>query len=191
MTRRHRPQRPARLIALALVLVLGLCASVAEARNLHLIEKLPNGYAIYRLGKPDEEGMLEMRELGIQEIAVLSGNAEKHEEKYRHLYPELEVVYNEKQRVRKLPDPAFLDWFDAWVEEARREGKIIAFRCDCGCHRTGRLAAYYQMKWQNLTYEDAVEIMMEHGRRMFFYPSLPDQVRELQKRIEAQRTAGG
>ncbi len=176
-------------LALRLILLLLLVAlpAVAQAGNLHLIEALPNGFAIYRSGKPDQEDLEKYHSLGIQEIAVLSGNADKHELRYRDLVPDLQVVYDEKQNVKKLPNAAFLDWFDSWVEAARRSGTKIAIRCNCGCHRTGRLAAYYQMKWQSLTYEDAIILMNKHGRRMGFYPGLKDQVRRLQERIERER----
>ena len=177
-------------LALSLLVALPAAAPPALAGNLHLIESLPNGYAIYRTGKPDEQDLARWSELGIEEIAVLSGNAEKNEIRHAALVPQLTVVYDEKQSPKRLPDEAFLDWFDAWVETARREGRVIAFRCNCGCHRTGRLAAYYQMKWQNLTFEDAVELMMEHGRRMFLYPGLKDQVRALEKRIPGRAGTG-
>jgi protein-tyrosine phosphatase len=177
------------LLVLRLILLLLLAAlpAVSAAGNLHLIEELPNGFAIYRSGKPDQEDLEKYHQLGIQEIAVLSGNADKYELRYQSLVPDLQVVYDEKQNAKKLPDAAFFDWFDAWVEKARRRGTKIAFRCNCGCHRTGRLAAYYQMKWQNLTYEDAIILMNKHGRRMSFHPGLKDQVRRLQERIELER----
>jgi protein-tyrosine phosphatase len=164
-----------------------LASSLSLANNLHLIEELPNGFAIYRSGKPSAEDIAEFRKLGISEIVVLSGNADNHEFKYRDEYPDLQVVYNEEQSHKQLPSDEFLDWFDAWVEEARRVGKKIAFRCNCGCHRTGRLAAYYQMKWQNMTYADVLVIMKKYGSHMSFYRHLDDQVMALQKRIHTQR----
>ena len=45
------------------------------------------------------------------------------------------------------------------------------------------------MKWQNLSYEDAIILMNKHGRRMRFYPGLKDQVREFQARIRSQQAA--
>lgn len=172
---------------LILGLFVSLTADVAKAENLHLIEKLPNGFAIYRSGSPSEEDVGEYRDLGIQEMAVLAGNADKHELKYRDQHPDLRIVYDEKQRASVPLDDEFLDWFDEWVEEARREGKKIAFRCNCGCHRAGRLSAYYQMKWQNLSYEDATLIMDAYGKHMWRFRYLWDQVEMLAKRIEAQR----
>jgi len=169
------------------LLGLVLTSSATLAKNLHLIEELPNGFAIYRSGKTSAEDLAEFRKLGISEIVVLSGNAEDHEFKYLDAHPDLRVVYNEEQSHKYLPSNDFLDWFDAWVEEARRVGKKIAFRCNCGCHRTGRLAAYYQMKWQNMTYADVLIIMKKYGSRMSFYKHLDDQVKTLQQRIQAQR----
>jgi protein-tyrosine phosphatase len=182
-----------RIIArFAPLVILGLFAFFAvdgaRADNLHLIEELPNGFAIYRSGSPSKDDVVEYGELGIQEMAVLAGNADKHELKYRDQHPDLKIVYNDKQNASVPLDDEFLDWFDAWVEEARAEGKKIAFRCNCGCHRAGRLAAYYQMKWQNLSYEDATIIMEEHGKHMWNYRYLWDQVEMLAKRIETQRT---
>lgn len=179
--------QPRQLMIFTLALLaLTLWSATATAKNLHLIEELPNGFAIYRSGKPSAEDLAEYRELGISQIAVLSGNADDHEYKYREAHPGLVVVYDEGQSAKQLPDEAFLDWFDAWVEGARREGRKIAIRCNCGCHRTGRLAAYYQMKWQNMTYEDVLIIMNKHGRHMSWYPRLPRQVKVLEERIRNQ-----
>ncbi len=169
-----------------LTALLLFCPAVVAAKNLHLIESLPNGFAIYRSGTPSEKDLAEFSELGIQEIAVLSGNAQKHELKHREVFPDLVIVYDEKQNHKEPLTEAFLDWFDKWVERSRREGMKIAIRCKCGCHRTGRLAAYYQMKWQNLTYEDATIIMGKHGKHMSRYKHLWDQVRGLAERIEGQ-----
>ena len=172
-------------IAGVAVLYLLLPASIS-AKNLHLMESLPNGFAIYRSGDPSPKDMREFKRLGILEMAVLTGDAEKKELKFHHLHPDLRIVYNEKQNHRIPLDDVFLDWFDSWVETARSEGKIIAFRCHCGCHRAGRLAAYYQMRWQNLTFEDATVLMKEYGKNMGAYGHLWDQVRELEKRIPSR-----
>jgi hypothetical protein len=164
-----------------------LIAGGASAKNLHLIEELPNGFAIYRSGSTSKEDVAEYKDLGIEEMAVLSGNADRYELKYRDQHPGLKIVYNMAQNASVPLDDEFLDWFDAWVEAARQAGKKIAFRCNCGCHRAGRLAAYYQMKWQNLTHEDATIIMEAHGKHMWNYRYLWDQVAVLADRIKAQR----
>ncbi len=117
---------------------------------------------------------------------VLSGTANKHEYKYQTECPTLKVVYNEEQSTTVPVSARFLSFFDNWVGEAKAEGKKIAFRCECGCHRTGRLAAYYQMKYQKLTTADATVIMMKHGKFMWTQPQLVPQVRDLSSYIGGQ-----
>ncbi len=166
----------------ALVVLFGCCLGGTgrlEAVNLHLVESLPNGFRMYRSGVPNRSDLREWNELGVQEIAVLSGDADEHEFEYPHLVPDLEVVYNKKQDSSEPLSAEFLEWFDSWVQEARREGKVIAFRCRCGCHRTGRVAAYYQMKYQHLDADEAIAVMNEHGKRMFLHRHLGPQVRAL------------
>ena len=152
-------------------------------RNLHLIDQLPNGFKIYRSGVPDEDDLLEYAKRGIREIAVLSGDADTHELKYKKLVPRLKVVYNEDQDGNESLNASFLQWFDSWVENARAKGKIIAIRCYCGCHRTGRLAAYYQMKYMQMPVDDAIEIMMKLGKGMHMHPYLSEQVKSLEDYI--------
>ena len=154
-------------------------------KNLHLIDKdNSSGYAIYRTSKPKKpKDVLKLCQLGIEEIAVLSGNAIDYEYKYHRQCPNLKVVYNQKQNARIPLRSGFLSWFDSWVQEAREEGKKIAFRCNCGCHRTGRLAAYYQMKYQSLTSTDAKIIMKKHGKFMFLFKTLFHQVEALEDHI--------
>lgn len=157
------------------------------AQNLHLIDSEPEtGFAIYRMGQPDADEIKRLCDLGVEEIFVLSGNADKHELKHQDQCPSLRVVYNEKQNPKKPLTNEFLEDFDNWVSEARTVGKKIAFRCNCGCHRTGRLAAYYQMKYQKITASDAIAIMMKHGKWMILYPSLDNQVRALEDYIKGR-----
>jgi hypothetical protein len=152
-------------------------------KNLHLIDQLPNGFKLYRSGTPTERDLREYDDLGIMEIAVLSGDANRHESRYSRLIPGLKVVYNHRQDAGEPLTRTFLEWFDGWVDEARKSGMIIAFRCRCGCHRTGRLAAYYQMKYQNMPLEDALATMNELGRNMFLHAYLEPQVRALEDYI--------
>jgi hypothetical protein len=165
--------------AVAVTLILLAAGCGGPHNNLHLVEELPNGYALYRAGKPDRDDVAAYCRLGIQEIAVLAGNAGTHEERFRDACPSLAVVYDESQDTDVPLDVAFLDWFDAWVQTARREGRRIAVRCNCGCHRTGRLVAYYQMRYQNLTLEDALAVMFERGKRWWLHGEIEPQVRAL------------
>jgi protein-tyrosine phosphatase len=169
------------------VLLLASAGCGGPRNNLHLVEELPNGFALYRSGKPDRDDVAAYCRLGIDEIAVLAGNAETHEQRYRDACPTLSVVYDEEQEADVPLDAAFLEWFDGWVESARREGRVIAVRCNCGCHRTGRLIAYYQMKYQNLTLEDALAIMYERGRTWWLHGEIEPQVRALADYLAGRR----
>lgn len=152
----------------ALVLVL-LPAAPGAAKNLWLIAEDPQtGFAIYRSGKPSAADMREFCELGLSEGYVLSGNADEYEEAHADACPTLEVVYDVGQATRCPLTSEFLDRFDAWVEEARSAGKKIYFRCDCGCHRTGRLAGYYQIKHNGKSFEEARDLMMQRGKYMWW-----------------------
>jgi hypothetical protein len=173
-------------VALLLLFCLLFHGRTAPARNLHLIEELPNGFKLYRSGTPSKADLKEFHALGIREIAVLSGDADKRELRYPHLVPDLEVVYNETQKGSKPLTASFLRWFDQWVGEARAEGKVIAFRCRCGCHRTGRLAAYYQMKYRSLSVEQALDLMGRRGKKMFLHGHLWLQVRALEDYIHGR-----
>jgi len=168
-----------------LILLVGT-QSESFGRNLQLVDQLPNGFRLYRSGVPSKAGLREYEELGIREMAVLSGDADRYEHKYRDLAPGLTVVYNKKQDADEPLSVSFLQWFDRWVQDAREQGKVIVFRCRCGCHRTGRLAAYYQMKYQNLTADDAWVILDKYGKNMFLHRNLKGQVRALEDYIKGR-----
>lgn len=155
----------------------------AQAKNLHLIDEGPNGFKLYRYGQPSQEEFKEMIDLGIKDVMVLSGDGYKKGNEMSH---GLEIVYNQKQDDDVPLTKEFLNFFDAWVKDAKRTGKKIAFRCECGCHRTGRLAAYYQMKYMGLTSDDAIAIMDEYGSLMFLHRQLYPQVRALNDLINGR-----
>ncbi|MDA8793094.1 dual specificity protein phosphatase family protein [Bacteriovoracaceae bacterium] len=159
--------------------------SFAKKNNFYLIdENKETGFAIYRTSKPNLKDMRNFCKLGIQEMMVLSANADEYEYKYAHGCPSLKVVFNKRQKAKIPVTKNFLKFFDDWVQEAKRTGKKIAFRCNCGCHRTGRLAAYYQMKYQRLTVKDAQSIMKRNGKWMWFFRSLNPQVVAMKDYIE-------
>ena len=171
------------ICALALTIAPG-----ALAKNLWLIDEDPeSGFALYRSGVPDEADVRRLCELGIEEMVVLSGNGAEHEARHRRACPELRVVYDHRQDVDCALTATFLADFDRWVDEAREEGRKIAFRCNCGCHRTGRLAAYYQMKHRGASIDEALALMNERGKRMWWYRSrLGPQVAALRSYIDGQ-----
>ncbi len=151
----------------------------AKINNFHEIETDDNGFAMYRYGQPSREGVRELCDKGVQEVMVLSGNAKDHEFKYQDECPGLKVIYNIKQSSTTPVTKEFLETFDKWVADSKEQGKKIAFRCACGCHRTGRLAAYYQMKYQHVSLEDALLLMKKHGKYMFLMPHLIPQVKDM------------
>lgn len=162
---------------ITLLIFLTTTSAFAKKNNLHLIdEDRETGFAIYRTSQPSMKHMKQFCNIGIDEMVVLSGTAEEYEYKNQAGCPTLRVVYNEQQSARVAIKKSFLDWFDNWVAEAKRTGKKIAFRCSCGCHRTGRLAAYYQMKYQGLSADDSKAIMKKHGKYMWLFRTLKPQV---------------
>jgi protein-tyrosine phosphatase len=181
----HLTKKKRAFILISLIL-LPLSLSQAFGENQHLIEKLPNGFHIYRSGVPSNADLKEYEKLGIREIAVLSGDANRHELKNTDLAPGLTVVYDHEQDAGVPLTVSFLERFDQWVEDAHSNGEIIAFRCKCGCHRTGRLAAYYQMKYQNLTVDDAWVLLDKYGRNMWLHGNLKYQIRALKDYINEQ-----
>ena len=154
--------------------------------NLHRVDKWTNGFAIYRSGAPSQTSFSKWCELGVSQVVVLAGDAASYEEKYHLLCPSIQVVYNEQQDVSVPLTASFLRAFDNWVTAAQKAGKVILFRCDCGCHRAGRLAGYYQMKYLGYTYDQAYHDMMLYGEGMQYFPYLADQLKALQDYIHDQ-----
>ena len=160
--------------------------SAVAANNLHLIDSAPNGFAVYRASVPDAQDVKTFCDLGISEIMVLSGNADEAEFRYQSACPSLKVVYNKKQKASIPLDKNFLESFDNWVKSSQAAGKKIAFRCECGCHRTGRLAAYYEMKFKDASLKAALENMNRLGQYMYLYPGLVPQVKSLEDYIDGR-----
>lgn len=161
--------------------------------NLHQIEgPLPGEgpddvFRLYRSGAPDKETFAKWcREFGIDRVIVLSGTAEKNELSYRSegICPDIEIIYNVKQTVSDPVSDAFLKWFDSQIESAMSDGAGLLFRCETGSHRVGRTAAYYQMKYQGLTADEAIAVMDYNGMLMpLFDPVLQPQVRAMEEYI--------
>lgn len=174
------------IVSIALLLIPGNTIENHENRynihNLHLMDQDPNsGFKLYRLGKPSKEDIKNLCLLGVEEIAVLSGTAKKVESEYKQECPSLKVVYNVEQDVQEPLTTDFIKGFDRWVSESKRKGKKIAFRCNSGSHRTGRLAAYYQMKYRKLSTEDAWDLAQTRG----IFMHLVDRYGHLQEQFIA------
>jgi hypothetical protein len=162
--------------------------------NLHLIDSDPKtDFAIYRLGQPDAEDVRGLCELGVSEIGVLAGTALDYEFAFREHCPSLSIIYNVEDDLNPL-SASWLGHFDNWIAEARASGKKIAFRCTCGCHRTGRLAAYYQMKYRGLNAKDAWDLALSRGSIMEavdYFAGLQQQIIALYEHIHGSPCSQG
>ena len=158
----------------------------ADSGNLHLIDQQPNGFAVYRSGAPSQENFEQWCALGVSEVMVLSGNAGAYEEKFQNLCPTLRVVYDEEQESSEPLSASFLRTFDSWVESAQNTGQTILFRCNCGCHRTGRLAGYYEMKYLGASYDQASAHLVQYGTDMDSHQFLFPQLQGLQDYIKGR-----
>lgn len=168
-----------RALLLLLVLAFSFLPGESGARNLHLIERKPNGFAIYRSGLPSSADFVRWCRLGVTEVMVLSGDSSRYEGEYLRLCPKIHVVKEVNQNLNEPLRTSFLHYFDQWVSQSRKYGKKILFRCVCGCHRTGRLAAYYEMKYMKRSASQAIRNMLRFGKRMDRYPFLIPQVKGL------------
>lgn len=166
----------------------------AGVNNLHLIDRdTDTGYAIYRLGQPNADDVRGLCELGVSEIVVLAGDAMDYEQTYLDECPGLKVIYNVEDDLSPL-STTWLGHFDDWVADARADGKKVAFRCTCGCHRTGRLAAYYQMKYRGLSAKDAWDLALTRGivmEAVDYFASLQQQIIALYEHIHEQPCSQG
>ncbi len=163
--------------------------------NLHQIEgPLPaepeRAFRVYRSGAPSKETFeLWCTEFGIERVIVLSGDAGKHELQYQSegTCQDIEVIYNVEQSHTKPVSDGFLEFFEEQIEKAEQDNVGILFRCQTGSHRAGRTAAYYQMKYQGLSADQAIEIMDHKGLLMpLFDPDLVPQVQAMEDYLEGR-----
>ena len=157
-----------------------MATAQALPKNMHMIdEDKSTGFEIYRSSTPSTNDVRQWCKMGITEVYVLSGDAKERELLDPTACPGLKVMYNISQKAAVPLDTNFLNQFDNWVKDAQANGKKILFRCNCGCHRTGRLAAYYRMKYNGYSSSQAINEMYDLGKWMFFYSFLKPQVRAL------------
>ena len=90
--------------------------------------------------------------------------------------PGLRVRYDGVQDPRSPVSRDFLDAFATWIEESRLEGRKIVIRCRHGWHRTGRMSAYYRMRFQDWSLAAAESEMLQAGEWMWRYPELRTQL---------------
>ena len=163
-----------------LIYILFFAVVDVYAVNLHLLDEEENGFQIYRSGRPSIGDLKKWCDLGITEAFFLSGDYNKFRKAIATHCPQLKVVLNQHQKAGVAVDSTFLKSFDLWVENARKTGKKILFRCNCGCHRAGRLSAYYEMKYMDKTYRQALEGLYRYGRNMHKYDHLLGQLLALE-----------
>jgi len=147
-------------------------------------------FRVYRSGMPSKETFAKWCSVyNVQHVIVMSGDAVTHELAYQKegICPNIEVIYDVEQKVGEPVSEEFLEFFDAQVEQSKKEGVGLLFRCQTGSHRTGRLAAYYQMKYQGLNCDEAIAVMDHCGVMMpVFDPVLKPQVRAIEEYLEGK-----
>jgi hypothetical protein len=163
--------------------------------NLHKIDGPAPGqpkqaYRLYRSGAPTKETFAKWcSEYGIERVIVMSGDADSHELKYQAegICKNIQVIYDVKQEVGDPVSDGFLKWFDEQAQKAKQDNVGLLFRCQTGSHRTGRLAAYYQIKNQNLSVDQAIKVMNHKGMLMpLFDVELVPQVRAIGDYLKGQ-----
>ena len=169
-----RTSRVVRALIASLALVaLTACADAPRP----IFEDSATGFALYRSGRLSPTDLGFLCEIGVEEILVLDGDGENRECAFQDkLCPGLTVRYNQAQNPDSPVAVDFLEAFDAWIEDARAQGKKVAFRCRHGWHRTGRLAAYYRLRFEGASLEAVQEEMHRIGNQMWLHPTLDDQV---------------
>lgn len=153
-----------------------LSAGCADAPQL-VAEDPGSGFALYRSGRLSPADLELLCALGTEEILVLDGEGRERECAFRSARcPGLRVRYDHAQEEDQPVSNDFLQAFDAWIEEARTAGRKVAFRCRHGWHRTGRLAAYYRIRFEGTRAGEASREMQRIGSMMWRHPTLDAQV---------------
>lgn len=189
---RQRP--PAAGLAALLVIGSGLAVlAIGCAASPAPIDADPaSGFAIYRSGLLSAGELAQLCRAGVEEMVVMDGAATDRECRLREkVCPQLRVRYNFRQDARVPVSKDFLRAFDGWVDESRVQGRRVAFRCRHGWHRAGRLAAYYRMRFQSWTVEQATREMLQRGQMMSSFPELPPQLEALKEIIDGQVCSRG
>jgi hypothetical protein len=132
----------------------------AQAGNLECLggDCRGRGYAVYRSSEPgDAEWRAVCGEWKTDFVVLDDDRWQRREENYRKHCPHGAVVYAGSQRTSRSLDRDFLAFFDQVIARARAEGRKVLFHCKLGVHRTGRLAAYYELKHEGWSLDRALE----------------------------------
>jgi hypothetical protein len=142
-----------------------LAAASARAGNMECLggDCHGPGYAVYRSSDPGEADWSAVCGDWKTDFVVLNDDRwQKRQERYRKHCPNGTVVYARSQTVSRGLDRDFLAFFDQVIARARAEGRKVLFHCKLGAHRTGRLAAYYELKHEGWSLDRALEDFDEH-----------------------------
>ena len=163
-------------VASILTITLHLLAGCSEP--LRLVDSdSETGFALYRSGRLSPADLEVMCGLGVEEILVLDGEGAERECRYQQIAcPGLRVRYDFAQEEDRPVSLDFLLAFDAWIEKAQASGTKVALRCRHGWHRTGRLIAYYRMRFEGIPAAEAIQEMQDIGHMMWRHPTLNPQV---------------
>lgn len=127
------------------------------------VDQKENGYKLFRMGAPSKRGARRIKEQGIKKIIVLSGDSAIFERKHFNKNECPEIVIEENQSSKVPLTDEFLDRFDAEIAKAKKNGEAIAIRCQIGCHRTGRLAFYYEVRYMGRSFDEARANYIKNG----------------------------
>jgi hypothetical protein len=160
-------------LALSFFALFASCADFPRA----ITEESSSGFALYRSGRLSPADLEVLCGLGVEEILVLDGKGGERECRLKEAAcPGLRVRYDHAQEEDRPVSIDFLEAFDSWIEEAQAAGTKVAFRCRHGWHRTGRLAAYYRIRFESASAAEAKREMQQIGHMMRLHPTLDPQV---------------
>lgn len=154
--------RAARWLVFALPLLL---THSVDAKNLECIggDCGGPGHAVYRSSDPGEEEWKAVCGPWKTDFIVLNDNrTQQREARYLEHCPNATVVYARSQEIFESFDTDFLAFFDQVIERARAEGRKVLFHCKLGTHRTGRLAAYYELKFEGWPLDRVMQDFKQH-----------------------------
>ena len=167
-------------------MLLPLFAGCADAPRL-VADDPTTGFALYRSGRVSPADLGALCALGVEEILVLDGQGVDRECLFQQaVCPNLRVRYDFAQEEDRPVSVDFLEAFDAWIDDAQAQGKKVAFRCRFGWHRTGRLAAYYRIRFEGASAVEATQEMQRIGRMMWRHPTLDSQVQAYEDLVAAR-----
>jgi hypothetical protein len=164
-------------LTVCLVVAAGFLLTACNAAPQPFDSVAETGFAVYRSGLLSAEEFESLCKEGVGQMVILDGTGFRREcEMRQRLCPQLRIRYDRGQDAGVPLTEEFLTAFDRWVEEAQSSGTKVAFRCHHGWHRAGRLTAYYRMKFDGWSAEEAIAEMNQVGGMMWQHPYLEPQV---------------